>query len=122
MTKNVFDVVAILTLCMTGSVALGDCNYPSRVEIPNGLTVEKDDMLEAQGAVKQYVSDMEAYLDCIVVEEKEALAEIDDLPAEEEQQREDMLNKKFNAAVEEMENVAAAFNAEVQAFRGREEE
>ena len=41
---------------------------------------------------------------------------MDDLQPEDEQQREDMLNKKYNAAVDEMETVAANFNTEVQAF------
>jgi hypothetical protein len=32
-----------------------------------------------------------------------------------------MLNKKYNAAVDEMERVAAQFNAEVQAYRAKED-
>lgn len=97
------------------------CDYPARVEIPDGLTADKDQMLEAQRAVKQYVSDMESYLDCIVAEEKAARSDMVDLPPEDEQQREDLLNKKYNAAIEEMERTAAAFNVEVQAYRGREQ-
>jgi len=121
MNNYVLQAASILAMTTFGSAAFAECTYPTRAEIPNGLTVEKEQMLEAQQTVKQYVADMEAYLDCLVLEEKEARTEMDDLPAEEEQQREDMLNKKYNAAVEEMENVAAAFNAEVQAFREREE-
>jgi hypothetical protein len=30
-----------------------------------------------------------------------------------------MLNKKYNAAVDEMERVAAQFNSEVQAYRAK---
>ena len=44
-----------------------------------------------------------------------------ELAPEVEQEREDMLNKKYNAAVDEMERVAAQFNAEVQAYRARED-
>ncbi len=97
------------------------CEYPKRIEIPNGGTATKEEMLDGQREVKQYVADMEAYLDCIVAEEKEARSEMADLPPEDEQQREDVLNKKYNAAVDEMERVAAAFNTEVQAYRGREQ-
>ena len=78
-------------------------------------------MLAGQRNVKQYVADMEAYLECIVAEEKTARSEMDNLAPEDEQQREDMLNKKYNAAVDEMETVAANFNTEVQTFRGRGE-
>jgi hypothetical protein len=95
------------------------CDYPTKIVVPNGTTATKDEMLEGQKAVKQYVADMEAYLDCIVAEEQSARSEMDDLDAEAEQQREDMLNKKYNAAVEEMETIAAAFNSEVQAYKAR---
>ena len=97
------------------------CDYPARVDMPNGMTATKEEMLQAQRDVKQYVTDMEAYLECIVTEEKAARSEMTDLQPEDEQQREDMLNKKYNAAVDEMETVAARFNTEVQAYRGREQ-
>jgi len=78
-------------------------------------------MIEGQRGVKKYVADMEVYLECIVEEEKQSREGINDLQPEVEQEREDMLNKKYNAAVDEMERVAAQFNAEVQAFRARED-
>ena len=46
---------------------------------------------------------------------------MDDLAPEDEQQREDLLTKKYNAAVDEMERIAAEFNTEVQAYRNREQ-
>ena len=96
------------------------CDYPERVMIPNGNTATKEDMIAAQRGVKKYVAEMEVYLECIVDEERIARDAIDDLPPEVEQEREDMLNKKYNAAVDEMERVAAQFNAEVQAYRAQE--
>ena len=96
------------------------CDYPQQVDVPNGNTASEEEMLEGQNKVKQYVADMEAYLDCIVAEEKAALEALDDLEPETEQQREDLLTKKYNAAVEEMETVAARFNAQVQAFRAKD--
>ncbi|MEM7500739.1 MAG: hypothetical protein AAF417_01795 [Pseudomonadota bacterium] len=112
-------------LAVTASLLLAPpvfaCDYPGKIDIPNGATATRDEMLQGQRDVKQYVTDMEAYLDCIVAEEKTARADMDDLEAEDEQQREDMLNKKYNAAVDEMETVAANFNTEVQAFRARDE-
>jgi hypothetical protein len=97
------------------------CDYPKRVLIPNGNTATKDEMIAGQRGVKQYVADMEIYLQCLVEEEKQARDAMDELPPEVEQEREDMLNKKYNAAVDEMERVAAQFNAEVQAFRAKED-
>lgn len=97
------------------------CDYPSKVDIPNGATATRDEMLQGQRDVKQYVADMEAYLECIVAEEQNARAQMENLEPEDEQQREDMLNKKYNAAVDEMETIAANFNTEVQAFRAKDE-
>lgn len=96
------------------------CDYPERVLIPNGNTATKEEMIVGQRGVKTYVAAMEEYLECIVEEEKRARDAISDLQPEAEQEREDMLNKKYNAAVDEMERVAAQFNAEVQAFRAQE--
>jgi len=96
------------------------CDYPSKISLVNGTTASKEEMIEAQKGVKSFVSDMEAYLACILEEEKQARDALEELSPEDEQQREGMLNKKYNAAVEEMEKVAAQFNAEVQAYKDRD--
>lgn len=95
------------------------CDYPDRIKIPNGNTATKEEMLAGQSGVKTYVAEMEEYLECIVEEEKIAREEMDELEPEDEQEREDALNKKHDAAVDEMERVAAQFNAEVQAYRAQ---
>lgn len=77
-------------------------------------------MLEGQRGVKTYVAAMEVYLECIIEEEKIAIAVIEDIQPEDEQQRADAMNKKYNAAVDEMERLAAQFNAEVQAYKAKE--
>ena len=119
MTTRIERVAGVaLLLCASASIA---CDYPAKVDIPDGTTATREEMLEGQRSVKQYVTEMEAYLECIVAEEKTARSAMDDLAPEDEQQREDLLNKKYNAAVDEMETVAANFNTEVQTFRGREE-
>ena len=76
-------------------------------------------MLEGQRGVKTYVAAMEVYLECIVDEEKAAMAAMEDMQPEDEQQRADAMNKKYNAAVDEMERLAAQFNAEVQAYKAK---
>ena len=118
MKKSIATLVSI-PLFLAAGTALA-CDYPARILIPNGNTATKEDMIEGQRGVKQYVSAMEIYLQCIIEEEKQAREAIPDLQPEDEQDREDALNKKYNAAVDEMERVAAQFNAEVQAYRARE--
>lgn len=114
---KLFSIVSLLVFAPTSFA----CDYPARIKIPYGMTATKEDMLIGQRSVKKFVADMEEYLDCIVVEEKKARSELDGLEAEDEQLREDLLNKKYNAAVDELERVAAEFNATVQAYRDRDD-
>ena len=117
MTKSIKIFLGIFTICSV-QTALA-CDYPQRVLVPNGNTATKEDMLEGQRKVKQYVSDMDTYLECIEREETQAREAIADLQPEDEQEREEVFNKKYNAAVDEMERLAAQFNAEVQAYRAQ---
>jgi hypothetical protein len=119
MTK-IIKLICSASILFVAQSALA-CDYPTRILIPNGSTATKDDMLTGQRGVKTYVGEMEIYLVCIVEEEKVAVATIDDMEPEEEQQRQDMMNKKYNAAVDEMERVAAQFNAEVQAYKAKDD-
>jgi hypothetical protein len=115
MTK-VISAAAALLLAQGGLA----CEYPQNVSMVNGATATKEEMIATQSAVKKFVADMEMYLECIVDEEKSARAQMTDIELEQEQQREEMLNKKYNAAVEQMEKIAAQFNSEVQAYKARE--
>jgi hypothetical protein len=118
--KKITSLFISLPLLLIASASIA-CEYPKRVVIPNGNTATKEDMIMGQRGVKEYVASMEIYLECIVEEEKQAREAIADLTPELEQEREDVLNKKYNAAVDEMERVAAQFNAEVQAYKAKED-
>ncbi|HZW60246.1 MAG TPA: hypothetical protein VFE85_08130 [Woeseiaceae bacterium] len=113
--KSVFAVTLLLAFHTAAA-----CDYPARTEIPNGTTATKEEMITGQKAVKEFVANMETYLDCLLEEERAARAQIEDLAPEDEQLRDDLLNKKYNAAVDEMEKVAAQFNEEVQAYKARD--
>ena len=118
--NRLIKIVLSTTLIFATGQAFA-CDYPARVLIPNGNTSTTEEMIEGQRGVKAYVADMEVYLECIVEEETQARDAIADLQPEQEQERDEMLNKKYNAAVDEMERLAAQFNAEVQAFRARDD-
>ena len=116
--KNIIKLICGISILIGAHSALA-CDYPDRVVIPNGTTATKEDMLQGQRSVKVFVADMEVYLECIVDTEKMARAGMEEISANDEQQREDLLNKKYNAGVDEMERVAAQFNVEVQAYRAK---
>ena len=113
--NRITKLIGAASLLLIAQTSLA-CDYPARVDIPNGDSASKEAMIDGQRNVKAYVAAMEAYLDCLVEEEKTARVGLE-LSAEDEQQREDMLNKKYNAAVEEMEATAARFNEQVQAYK-----
>lgn len=114
-TSTIATVSALLAL---SPFALG-CDYPQRAEIPNGGTASKEDMLAGQRSVKAYMAAMDEYLRCIEQQEKDTLAEMSDIPEDEHANRTAALTKKHNAAVEEMELIAARFNEEVRAYKAK---
>ena len=107
--------VAILFLAQ-GALA---CDYPTRVDMPDGATADKDTMIAGQKGVKTYMASMEQYLSCIESEEAEAVLGMGDVDEDSKRQREEMFNKKYNAAVEEMNLVAEEFNIQVRAYKDR---
>ncbi|MGY8794156.1 MAG: hypothetical protein ACKVJN_03365 [Woeseiales bacterium] len=117
--KKLSKLTASLVLLFVAQSVFA-CDYPTRVMVPNGNSATKEDMLTGQKGVKTYVAEMEVYLECIVAEEKTARDALGALEPEQEQEREDMVNKKYNAAVDEMERLAAQFNSEVQAYNAQD--
>ena len=86
------------------------CENPAMVSVPDGTKATMDELLSAQAEVKSYMAAMDVYLACIDAEletqGEEALAEFRSL-----------MTNRHNAAVNEMETVAVAFNEQVQAYR-----
>lgn len=76
-------------------------------------------MIEGQRGVKSYMGAMENYLSCIEAAEQETVASTDNGDEETKQQRIEMFNKKYNAAVEEMNLVAEEFNMQVREYKKR---
>ena len=105
--------IAVLFLAPTAFA----CDYPRKPDLPVGSKASKDDMLTGQRSVKTYMASMEEYLACIDKEEQETLASMGELSDEEKVSREAALTKKYNAAVQEMELLAARFNEQVRDYR-----
>lgn len=107
--------VAIL---LTAQSALA-CDYPQRTDVPDGVSASKDEMIAGQKGIKSYIASMEEYLACIEAEEAQAILRLGDVDENVKRQRADMFNKKYNAAVEEMNLVAEEFNVQVRAYKDR---
>jgi hypothetical protein len=85
------------------------CESPAVVSIPDGKTSSKEQMLAARDQVKAYMKSMEDFMKCV---DDEAAGKGDGAPAE----YKDQMAARHNAAVSEMEAVAAAFNDQLHAY------
>ncbi len=101
-------LIALLASC--GAASALACDYPPLVTIPTGEEATMEELLTAQAGVKDYMAAMEVYLACV---NNELSAAGDDAPAE----YKSVMFSRHNAAVAEMEAIAASFNEEVQAFK-----
>ena len=102
-------IIATFLLC-SSSLAMAQCNKPDAPSLPDGATSDLQTMVDGQKAVKEYVAGTEAYLACLTEQEAEAGGEADPELA---MQRVDM----HNAAVDEMEQIAAQFNEEIREYK-----
>ena len=114
--KPILAALSLALFVAAGSAA-AECKYPAKIDVPNGAQATKDEMLDGQRDMKGYMERMNAYLDCIEAETKAAIkeGEAPEVTAE----RERLLSQKHNAAVDEMEKLAAEFNAQVRAYKAR---
>ena len=87
-----------------------ECAIPEVVTVPDGRTATEEEMLAGQKQVKQYMANMQAYLDCIDAEAS-AIGE-----EQTDEQRATHL-QMYNAGVDALESLAAQFNAEVKAYK-----
>ncbi|HMB74237.1 MAG TPA: hypothetical protein VKQ06_11740 [Gammaproteobacteria bacterium] len=108
---RISPLIAVCAMLATGqALAQSQCERPASVTIPDGASATLDDMLEAQTGVREFLTTMETYLNCMngIIE-----SATDETPAE-------TLNAwiaEYNGAVGEMETVAARFNEERVAYQ-----
>jgi hypothetical protein len=106
--------------------ARADCVYPQAPQsLPNGAMATKDDMLAAQGTVKEYSQAVqEVYLPCLDKDKSDALAALDAADPEyaaKKQAIEDVHAKKHNAALDELQATAGRWSEELKAYKAASE-
>jgi hypothetical protein len=106
----------VLTSCLLATIASGyglaaaACEAPAPVAMPDGATATREQMLAAQQEVRAYQAAMNEFVACI---DSELQGEGEQAPEE----FKSLMVSRHNAAVTEMEGVAAAFNDQLRAFR-----
>jgi hypothetical protein len=106
--NNRFLIAGIAAIVISPSHAA--CNYPEEVKIPDGATATTEDMVNAQTLVKQFMADMETYLDCLDQEEAT-------IPEKQTPEAKALHLQRHNEAVDAMEAVAAQFNEQILAYK-----
>ena len=110
------------TLFLLSSSIAFACDYPERPSIPDGSAASKDELLAAKDSIQDYMAKVDEYLNCIEGEEKAAVEEMDNPSEEVLQRRDEMLNKKFDAANEEKALLGEQFNQEIRAYNSKLQE
>ena len=101
-------------LFFAANQAVARCDYPTQLkDIPNGEVATKEEMTDAQKAIKTYLADMNEFLDCLAVE-NDALGD-DEANAD----KRSVVAARHNAAVDQMEQTGEEFNVAVRAYKAR---
>lgn len=106
-----------LALFFTASLALA-CDYPTPPKnLPDGNTATKDEMLAGVKMISAYQESMSTYLDCIEADEIVSGQQLADDDDDGKEQRKELFDKRYNAAVEDQTMAVEQFNAEIRAFK-----
>lgn len=119
--KHLIRASLAAVLLAAGATVHAACVYPQAPNsIPNGATSTKEQMLQAQGVIKQYSSDVQdTYLPCLDTELAEQVAALDPADpqrAQKEAALKSMQVKKHNAALDELTALAARWSEEIKAY------
>ena len=93
-----------------GAFAASACESPTMIKVPDGKTATMDQLLAAQAEVKAYMAAMETYIACV---DGELDAQGETAPDE----FKSMMLARHNAAYDEMQSVATAFNDQIRAYK-----
>lgn len=89
-----------------------NCPNPEKPTIPDGKNSSEDEMITAQGHMKTYVAEGNAYLECLANLEKSWGKGASD-------SKKQLVVILHNKMVDDMNHVADMFNSAVRAFKGK---
>ena len=102
--------IAGLAAIMTSGLQ-AECSLPEDVLIPDGTRSTYEEMSDSQTFIKEYMAEMETYLECLT---QETSVETNDLPGNEQEL---LHTQQRHTAIDAMESVAARFNEQVRAYK-----
>ena len=106
LTTHLF--AALLVSVVSALPARADCMLPPPPsKIPDGTSASEREMVTAMQTLKQYDGDVNVYLKCLEFEERQK-----HIPPGER-------DAKHNAAVSQLDTIAAKFNEQVRVFKAK---
>lgn len=113
--------LAPVLLALSAAAEAATCVYPQAPQsLPNGANATKDEMLAAQGQVKEYAKNVqEVYLPCLAKDQEEQNAALDPADpqlAEKKAAIESIHAKKHNSALDELQATVDRWNVEKKAY------
>lgn len=122
---KISTVLAIVPLVLAlSATAEAACVYPQAPQsLPNGNKATEAEMKAANAQVKEYSKTVqEVYLPCLEQEKKDAIATLDNMDPEYTAKKSSLdaiQAKKHNAALDELQALAARWNGEIKAFKDK---
>jgi predicted transglutaminase-like cysteine proteinase len=119
--RILLPLATLVGLSLAGNAALAACSYPkANIKVPDGRSATLDEMKAAQSEVKAFNQAIVDYSACV---ETETNTTIDTAPEPLTEERKAELKvkmaQKINAAVKEVEDVAARFNEQLKAYKDK---
>ena len=128
MIRNYLGTLGIVSmlLCTLAHAQEDRCSRPWPVQLPDAAPADKEQMLELQTSVKDYIARANDYLTCneeVVAEIRTEAAGLEDAIAiDEAEQQIRVWVSRYNNTVDEMHAVGERFNALVREYKGVEPE
>ena|ERR1700693_1497615 len=111
--KILLPIVALAAL--SAGPVFADCAVPdNNVQIPDGSTATREEMVAAQKAVQAYDAAVKTYTDCLQQEQQQKLEAGGD-KAKLQRQYADL----NNVQVEKVQQLAEKFNTELKAYKAK---
>jgi hypothetical protein len=125
LTMNKLNRSAVIVALLAGSATAIACDYPDRVDLPNGATATKEEMIEGVKAIKAWQQALVEYRVCIDDETNAQISALSDSGSSAEEQEASTLAlkkkliEKHDASVEDEQRLAAEFNEQLGLFKQR---
>jgi len=116
MMRRILTVSMMVALASGPGCAWADCSPPNvaAINIPNGTTATRDQMIAAQRAVKAYDTAVKAYGDCLQQQLDSQVA-----AGGNKETLSVQYDKMNNDQVDKLQKLADKFNEELRAFKAR---